>query len=131
MITRRSNRVEVTNHALSWTWDDCPGAGFSFPCDSSGTVNESCLIPAALDNLRKCRSGEYAVSGPVLKSWVQRYTEPAEGRCSCGSLVTLEGFTNTCERCGADYNMSGQRLANRSQWGEETGESLGDILAIR
>jgi hypothetical protein len=48
-------------------------------------------------------------------------------RCDCGRDVYCGGFTNTCE-CGADYNMSGQRLANRSQWGEETGETADDIL---
>jgi hypothetical protein len=31
--------------------------------------------------------------------------------------------------CGADYNMSGQMLAPREQWGEETGETVADILA--
>jgi len=55
--------------------------------------------------------------------------EPAVGECDeCGEEVYLTGFTNTCE-CGADYNMSGQRLAPRSQWGEETSETLADILA--
>lgn len=54
---------------------------------------------------------------------------PAVGECECGKDVELHGFTNTCE-CGADYNMSGQLLAPRSQWGEETGESLSDILKI-
>lgn len=57
------------------------------------------------------------------------YGRRAVGRCSCGREVLLRGFTNTCE-CGADYNISGQRLAPRSQWGEETGESVADILAI-
>jgi len=47
--------------------------------------------------------------------------------CSCGRSVYCSGFTNTCE-CGADYNMSGQRLADRSQWGEETGETADDII---
>jgi hypothetical protein len=55
--------------------------------------------------------------------------EPAVGECEvCGRDVELRGFTNTCD-CGADYNMSGQRLAPRSQWGEETGEHISDILA--
>lgn len=49
-------------------------------------------------------------------------------RCDCGEEIVCRGFTNTCS-CGADYNMSGQQLAHRSQWGEETGESLPDILA--
>ena len=52
---------------------------------------------------------------------------PAVGRCSCGREVVLGGFTNSCE-CGRDYNSAGQELAPRSQWGEETGESLSDIL---
>jgi len=51
-------------------------------------------------------------------------------KCHCGREVVCEGFTNTCD-CGADYNFAGQLLANRSQWGEETGESLSDILNIQ
>lgn len=51
-------------------------------------------------------------------------------KCYCGREVVCEGFTNTCE-CGADYNFAGQQLADRSQWGEETGESLADILNIQ
>ena len=39
-------------------------------------------------------------------------------------------FTNTCDRCGDDYNSAGQRLAPREQWGEETGESAADILSV-
>jgi len=50
-------------------------------------------------------------------------------KCDCGKEVVCEHFTNTCE-CGADYNRSGQMLASREQWGEETGEHLGDILRI-
>ena len=55
------------------------------------------------------------------------YTEPAEGRCVCGRIVVLAGFTCTCE-CGRDYNSAGQELAPRSQWGEETGETAADIM---
>lgn len=54
---------------------------------------------------------------------------PGAVRCGCGEEVELHGFTNTCE-CGCDYNMSGSLLAPREQWGEETGESLSDILSI-
>lgn len=42
-------------------------------------------------------------------------------KCDCGSTVSAMNFTNTCD-CGIDYNGSGQRLAPRGQWGEETGE---------
>lgn len=58
------------------------------------------------------------------------WAEPAVGICeNCNADVELRGFTNTCE-CGADYNMSGERLAPREQWGWDTGESVDDILAI-
>ena len=40
----------------------------------------------------------------------------------CGEDLILFNNTNTCPICGADYNMSGDRLAPREQWGEETGE---------
>jgi len=48
-------------------------------------------------------------------------------KCHCGRLLTCEGFTNFCA-CGADYNWSGQLLAPRECWGEETGETAADIL---
>ena len=53
-----------------------------------------------------------APNGPVVSPVI---------RC-CGSEVVCEDFTNTCDHCGADYNFNGDRLAPRSQWGEETGE---------
>ena len=48
----------------------------------------------------------------------------------CGEKLQCSGFTNTCPTCGADYNNSGQRLAPREQWGEETGETVEDILSV-
>lgn len=56
--------------------------------------------------------------------------EPKIIQCKCGRRVECDGFTNTCDRCGADYNWAGERLAPRSEWGEETGESAADIMAI-
>ena len=50
-----------------------------------------------------------------------RLLDPALWKCDCGEELTCTEFTNTCE-CGADYNWNGSRLANREQWGEETGE---------
>ena len=48
----------------------------------------------------------------------------------CGRWLPCSRFTNTCDVCQADYNGSGSRLADRSQWGEETGESVSDILSV-
>jgi len=47
-------------------------------------------------------------------------------KCPCGSTLVCGTSTNQCE-CGRDYNMSGQELAPREQWGEETGEHPLDI----
>jgi hypothetical protein len=49
------------------------------------------------------------------------------GRCECGELIELGGFTNTCE-CGRDYNWNGSLLAPRQCWGEETGEHWLDVV---
>ena len=48
----------------------------------------------------------------------------------CGHDLPCLRFTNTCPHCQRDYNMMGQVLAPRSQWGEETGESVADILSV-
>ena len=43
-------------------------------------------------------------------------------KCSkCGTEVFLENsWANECNKCGTEYNGSGQRLADRSQWGDES-----------
>lgn len=56
--------------------------------------------------------------------------EPMVIICNCGTTLELPEFTNTCPGCNLDYNSMGQMLAPRDQWGEETGESLSEILAI-
>lgn len=48
----------------------------------------------------------------------------------CGEEIYCGGFTNTCRHCGADFDSNGHQLAPRSQWGEETGESIEDILSV-
>jgi len=65
----------------------------------------------------------------IPRGYGVREVERNVGKCECGRKVNLVGFTNTCD-CGRDYNMSGELLAPRSQWGEETGESVADILAV-
>ena len=95
---------------------------YCFDCDENGVVDKSKLPPLALENYRKCiASGEKG----RFERYERGYSEPAIGKCSCGQEVTLANFTNTCS-CGADYNSSGQLLACRSQWGEETGEHWTD-----
>lgn len=73
-----------------------------------------------------------AALGPCPECGGERvgYIRPLEWlKCDCGARVALVGFTNGCD-CGRDYNRSGQLLAPRSQWGEETGEHPADIERI-
>lgn len=156
IIRERQRHHEVT-HRLCYSYGE-GGHGFSFPCDETGKVLLAELQPAGVESYRACVKGEitvwvdveyksdgkgdyvavpgtgrqvtYPVRGPGHEETERNWSEPAIGECNrCQREVELHGFTNTCE-CGADYNMSGQELADRSQWGEETGESLSDILSI-
>ncbi len=127
-IIRKRQRITTKSYDLKWEGEG--GRGFSFDCDENGVVDESAMYPAGLENLALCRAGKMeGYTGPTIATYTNTYTEHAVGRCHCGEEVTLAGFTNTCE-CGTDYNNSGQRLAPRSQWGYDTGESISDILSI-
>jgi len=158
MISHRTHTY-IPHFLLIFTYGG-QGGCFTFECDKHGNVNVSNLSPCALKNYNTCMSGHvvasprrqqrsYVVDGETMyenapgcdqevtykvDSDVRDYGKyehtAAVGECDrCGRHVHLHGFTNTCE-CGADYNMSGQRLADRSQWGEETGESVSDILSV-
>ena len=49
--------------------------------------------------------------------------------CECGENdIGPEGFKDfSCYRCGRVYECGGALLADRSQWGEETGETANEI----
>lgn len=53
----------------------------------------------------------------------EAYMQQHEGR-SCANPAEHHVYVS----CETDYNSSGQRLAPRSQWGWDTGESVSDIL---
>jgi hypothetical protein len=103
--------------------------GFGFSCDKNGKMDPD-QNEASKANFIKCTLNptEFIDLGVTAIPWRGKLSRI--GRCDCGSEVYLDGFTNTCDDCDADYNGSGQRLAPRECWGEETGESLGDILSI-
>ena len=128
-ILKRRSHEEIITHLLCFSHTADPNSGYSFECDSNGVVDEGLLNVDALNNLRQCRDGNvrgHLVDPAEIQTSTRRYTHSAIGECNCcQSEVVLSGFTNTCE-CGADYNMSGQQLAARSQWGEETGEQWQD-----
>ena len=61
-------------------------------------------------------------TGFVEKNWNGRVRRFVTIQCDCGAHLTLhDSWSNECN-CGTEYNGSGQQLAPRSQWGEETGE---------
>lgn len=128
-VTKHRQHHTETRHFLAFVWTNDPGAGFGFECDDQGNVDEPSMNPSSLANYRNCIDGTFDVRRTGFTSQEHSWIEPAEGICCCGRTVVLDGFTCPCE-CGRDYNSSGQLLAPRSQWGEETGEHLVDILAI-
>jgi hypothetical protein len=114
-IIRKSHHIRIECYGLCFDWKDEPGSGFSFPCTQDGTLLVEELSPIARDNYAKCMSGEYEVTPQGVKDYSYLYFEHAQGRCECGGVVDLYGFTNTCD-CGLEYNSGGQLLAPRSQW---------------
>lgn len=58
-----------------------------------------------------------------------RVIQPALLKCECGKIVEFWSHHDETCSCGREYNCFGQMLAPRSQWGEETGETLGEILS--
>ena len=126
-LLQPSHTEEDVEYFLAYVYVDDAGAGFQFPCDATGTplLNGR---PEAKANYEACLQGEVngrAVEFVSLAQHVHYRHIPAEGRCACGRLVLLDGFTSTCD-CGRDYDSSGHELAPREQWGEETGESPSD-----
>jgi hypothetical protein len=119
--------VEYTRH---FTWRNDPGRGFAFPSDERGEVDLEQLKPEGLINYRGCIDGSYDVidDGPVKYEWEVK--RPGILKCECGEEVEFHEFTNTCDKCGRDYDYNGRLLAPRSQWGEETGETWQEIMGI-
>lgn len=134
-ILQEQKRRSHVFHQLHYTIVEAPGCGYSFPCDEQGHVDVDSLEPVGVTSFARCIVGENERGEHIRRDGVRKHVtswiEPAIGLCGCGEKVDLEGFTNTCMGCGADYNHGGQRLASREQWGQETGEHLPDILRIQ
>lgn len=120
-IISRSHHDSGVTYTLNFDRIDSPGSGFGFECDEKGYVDTSKLNPAALENYNACLAGTNGTKRKGVREWPYSVWVPSVGECDCGAHIELRNFTNTC-RCGRDYNGSGQLLAPREQWGEETGE---------
>ena len=130
-IVRRQSFVELVEHELHYEYVGDPGRGFSFACNPSGRPFP--MNPIANQNYIRCKDGTYPVRFVGIRVHIKRIRIPAVILCeNCHSKLELhDAWINTCD-CGADYNGSGQRLAPRYMWGEETGEHWCDtVLAGR
>ncbi len=120
LIISKRKAVTVALYRIDFEWKDQPGSGFSFPCDKAGNILLKDMPAPAQENWQKCLSGEYAVIAQGVKDHSYTFNESAHGACECGAVVILESsWSNSCEKCGREYNGGGQLLAPRSQWGDE------------
>ena len=123
-IIQQRETTHIIIHERVFDYEGERDWGCRFDSDEHGNVDLDKLASAGRANYEACLTGtlnDHKVIDRGVNSYEQHDTEPAVGKCECGEEVYLTSFTNTCE-CGADYNMSGQRLAPREQWGAETGE---------
>jgi len=124
---RRAQTKTVVSYARSFVYADDRGAGFSFPCTAAGKLinnKENPLSDGAKANYAACLTGKINGKAVLDRGIVKRehsYKEPAILHCLCGRNVTLFHDDVQC-KCGRHFNIFGQELAPRSQWGEETGE---------
>src|SRR5574339_249968 len=116
-------RVELTGYSHNFEFVDEPGAGYGFDAYEDGALHPK--FKKSFEEVKANPKLRYL----GLEKRSHSFNEPGSIRCHCGNEVWLGNImTNTCDKCGRDYNISGQLLAPRYQWGEETGESLSDIL---
>ena len=130
-IMEESKLVEGTDYRMCfWYKGHRGGWGYTFDCDKEGNLAPF-KCPEAADSYARCLAGKDA-NGDILKGEIRAedfsYYTKTVGKCQCGGKIYLANFTNTCD-CGRDYNTSGQLLAPRSQWGEETGEHWSDCYS--
>lgn len=126
-IIRKASRERIQEYLFFYDYPGT-GSGFCFPCSATHIIDESKLSAAALENLRQCRSGENGTVAGGCVDVSHTIFIPAVLRCDCLREVELiDSFLNPCS-CGRDYDGAGNLLAPRSQWGEETGETISDIL---
>ena len=105
-----SRRMAITEYNLAFNYDN--NSGFSFPCDSDGTLSDD-LNPCAMKNYQYCMEHpEEFVDWNIIEKTTHHYKEPAHGTCSCGRRIELwDEYLGACKcDCGRWYNLFGQEL---------------------
>lgn len=124
-IIKERKHVTVVSYFRSFDYEGKENSGYAFDCSEQGVPE--LRTEAGRRNYEACLTGQIGGQKVVdcgIKRRVHGYFESAVGLCDCGAKVELDSsWANECG-CGREYNGSGQLLAPRSQWGEETGEQF-------
>ena len=82
-IIHERQRINIVEYTLDFHWNDASGAGFSFPYDKDGNLEEL-DNPAAQENYDACISGkgiafgkEQAIILDGINVYRRSYVEPA------------------------------------------------------
>lgn len=109
-LVKRSYHEDITERWHSFEWDDCSGAGFSFPVDEHGNYTNT--NEASLANLAMCKMGVGDNGVKIHDHGIQTNTRtvwhPAQYKCECGRSFWGDGDTQC--KCGRWYNAGGQEL---------------------
>jgi len=105
-IIREETHEFTEEYRIEFSYPD--GGGFVFDCDKFGNILDTITSEQA-QVYEKCKSN------PEMKMEIldhsRSYTHPAVGKCCCNQEVALGGFTNSCCKCGREYNSFGQLLS--------------------
>lgn len=119
IIKSERKRVGKIDYSHEYVYKNDRYSGFTFPCNRHGDLLN--LTPEAIANYERVTNDDRLKYLGIIQndhSWV----EPAIGICdSCGSDVVLISQycgATSCDKCGAWYNLSGQRLNPPEQWQE-------------
>ena len=119
-----AERKTEVSYDLSFLYGEDHG-GFCFPCDRVGKVLPF-QYEEAKRNYENCMAHpeQFKVFAEVQK-YVNYYTEPAHGTCSCGEEVELyDQYYGACQcpKCGQWYNLFGQSLVPPECWEHDPSE---------
>lgn len=124
-IIAPASRQTVTETEHVFAWRDTPDAGYSFRIAADGEP----IVPNGVADMVRERVANGELIDKGLVTYTYEITTGPMLRCDCGREIELilRNYCTTCD-CGRDYNASGQLLAPREQWGEETGENWTDLI---
>lgn len=119
-IIKERTKEMVTEYYIEFNYIDDPNSGFRFPANEDGTIALDKMNAAAKANYENCLTDDRFCSAKFTTN-TYTYTEPAVGKCTCGSEVTLTGSYLGADQCicGRWYNLFGQELKDPKYWEED------------